>query len=187
MKVLECKRDLLCKFSGHVHRNRLKRAPLQHLLKVASFHSLHYDAVQVFVLEVLLEAHYVWAVLATGLQGDFAVDLCKSIFIHAVSRYELHSKLLVGKFVLDKHHLASAALTKNLPYRVLVNLIIKALLAQKHSQALLLALLAIKVEKARAVWHCVQLNGIENLRAHSNLGSFFGCFLWLRQSHMASV
>ena len=65
--------------------------------------------------------------------------------------------------MLYKHHLASAALTKNLLYRVLINLIIKALLAQKHSQTLFLVLLTVKIEQARAIWHCVQLHGIENL------------------------
>ena len=179
MKVLKCLTDRKCELAGHGHRNRLKLASFKHLLQVATLHSLHYDTMHVFMSEVLFEAHNVGAVLATGLQGALTVDLCKASLTHAFGIYELHSKSITGQFVLHKHDLSGAALSKQLLHLILIELIFKSLRVQKHSQTFLLILLTVEVKKARTVWICVQLHWVDDRRAQMSLDRFFGGFLRL--------
>ena len=92
--VLECHPDLSRDMPYDVHAQRLVPSALEELLQVAACHVLHHDAVVVLVdLELVLEAHDVWAVLAPRVHCDLLVLPRGQITRRRI--YYLQSELLV--------------------------------------------------------------------------------------------
>ena len=75
VEVLERLPDLIRDRACHIHSQGLVLSLCDELLKVASRHVLHDDAVLVVASELLLETHDVRAVFTLGLQRYFATNL----------------------------------------------------------------------------------------------------------------
>ena len=110
VEVFERVSDLLNNRPRESLGKRLVISSTHELLKVATLHGLHNDAVHIVTCELLFKAHYVGTVFAPRLQFDFSHDsLFSPFFVNATSNH-FYGEIIASAPMLCEHYLTVCSL-----------------------------------------------------------------------------